>query len=365
MKAAAVLQTWLPSIWQRRGFLAVLLLPLAALFAGASAIRRLLYRHGILASGRVSVPVIVVGNITVGGSGKTPLVIWLVERMRARGYNPGVISRGYRRSSVQVTEVRGDSRPPEVGDEPLLIARRSGCPVFVGADRLAAARALLAAHPTCDVIVSDDGLQHYRLAREVEIVLFDSRGVGNGWPLPAGPLREPLARAGLADIVIANGRLPDRLSEQLSDRPAVAGLFSMALRGAGFIGVGNSESASADDLRGRRVHALAGIGNPQRFFAQLRALGLDFEPHAFPDHHAYSARELGFAGAEAILMTEKDGVKCESFADRVAADLWALRVDAQLDPDPLPLIEQLLERHHGSASARHPGLPGNQGAARL
>lgn len=340
---------------------AILLLPIAALFAAISAVRRRLYRQGILAGGRLDIPVIVVGNITVGGSGKTPLVIWLVEQLRARGHCPGVISRGYGRSDAAVAEVRPESPPWRVGDEPLLIARRSGCPVFVGTDRPAAARALLAAHPACDVIVSDDGLQHYRLARDLELVLFDSRGVGNGWPLPAGPLREPLSRVRCADVVIANGELPAELSARLDEYS----VFAMALRGARFIRVGGEESVGADSLRGRRLHAVAGVGNPQRFFDQLRALGLAFEPHAFADHHVYRARELAFDGAEAILMTEKDAVKCESLVDQLAAELWALRVDAQLDPDPMPLIQQLLEKHHESASARHPGLPGDQGATRL
>lgn len=361
MTVAAVLHAWSASIWQRRGLAAAMLLPLAALFALISAVRRLLYGRGILASGRPGVPVIVVGNVTIGGSGKTPLVIWLIEQLRARGYRPGVISRGYRRRNTGIAEVRSGSQARDVGDEPLLIMRRSGCPVFVGADRLATARALLAAHPACDVIVSDDGLQHYRLARDLEIVLFDSRGVGNGWPLPAGPLREPVSRTRRAGIVVANGELPEPLSEQLRERS----LVSMTLRGERFFRLGSGESIGADGLRGRRIHAVAGIGNPQRFFAQLRALGLEFEAHAFPDHHAYSAYELDYDNAQVVLMTEKDGVKCESFAGLLAADLWALRVDARLDPDPLPLIEQLLERHHGSAFARHPGLPGDQGAARL
>ena len=341
------LERWLVSLWAQRGPLAVLLLPLAVLFGLVSSIRRMLFRSGFLASGRLPVPVVVVGNITVGGSGKTPLVIWLVEHLRARGYRPGIVSRGYGRSRDEIAEVRSDSRVEDVGDEPLLAERRSGCPVFVGRDRLEAARALLAAHPGCNLIVSDDGLQHYRLARDLEIVLFDSRGVGNGWLLPAGPLREPVSRARLANLVIANGELPDELRDQFIG----TGQFSMALEGARFVRIGGDQAVGADKLRGRRIHAVAGIGNPQRFFAHLRALGLEFEPHGFADHHAYRARDLAFAGAEAILMTEKDAVKCEAFADQVAAELWALRVDARLDRDPLPLIEKLLENNHGSASA--------------
>lgn len=341
------LEAWLASVWQRRGLPAALLLPLSGVFAPLAAIRRMLFRVGVLASPRLPVPVIVVGNITVGGSGKTPLVIWLAERLRARGYHPGVISRGFRRSGDAVSEVRADSQVLEVGDEPLLIARRSGCPVFVGRDRVAAARALLAAHPACNLIISDDGLQHYRLARDLEIVLFDSRGVGNGWLLPAGPLREPLARTRRANLVIANGELPQALQRTFGGVP----LFSMSLQGDRFIRVAGNSTAGAESLRGRRSHAVAGIGNPPRFFAHLAALGIEFEPHAFADHHAFCARDLAFDRAELVLMTEKDGVKCEPFADQLDAELWALRVDAQLRPDPLPPIEKLLETHHGSASA--------------
>ena len=347
MSAASGLEAWLSSIWKRRGLLALLLLPLAALFALTTSIRRLLFRTRVLASIRLGVPVIVVGNVTVGGSGKTPLVMWLVEQLRARGYRPGVISRGYGRNREGVAEVRRDSSAAEVGDEPLLIARRTGCPVVVGRDRVAAARALLAADPGCNLIISDDGLQHYRLARDLEIVLFDSRGAGNGWLLPAGPLREPVSRARRADFVIANGELPAKLRDQFADDR----MFSMVLQGARFLRVGGTDAIGVDSLQVRRIHAVAGIGNPQRFFAQLRALGLEFDSHAFADHHAYSARDLAFDGAEAILMTEKDGVKCERFANQVSADLWALSVDAQISPDPLPLIEKLLETHHGSATA--------------
>lgn len=347
MSATGGLEARLSSIWKRRGLLSVLLLPLAGLFALLTSIRRLLFRAGALGRSRLGVPVIVVGNITVGGSGKTPTVIWLVEQLRARGYRPGVISRGHGRSGDGVAGVCADSSAQDVGDEPLLIARRSGCPVFVARDRVAAAHALLNAYPACNLIVSDDGLQHYRLARDLEIVLFDSRGVGNGWLLPAGPLREPVSRARRANIVIANGQLPDKLRDQFSG----SRIFPMALQGARLVRVGSNQAMAADCLRGRRIHAVAGIGDPQRFFAQLRSLGLAFEPHAFADHHAFCANDLAFDGAEAILMTEKDGVKCDSFANQVAAEMWALRVDAQLGPDLLPLVEKLLENNHGSASA--------------
>lgn len=347
MSAANRLERLFSSIWRKRGPLAVLLLPLAALFAIATSIRRSLFRAGILSSGKIGVPVIVVGNVTVGGSGKTPVAIWLVEYLRARGRRPGVVSRGYGRSSSGIAEICRDTPAESAGDEPLLIARRASCPVFVGGDRVAAARALLATHPACDVIISDDGLQHYRLARNLEIVVFDSRGVGNGWLLPAGPLREPVSRVDSAHMVIANGELPASLRERFDGQH----LFSMSLQGTRFFHVGSKKIVGADSLRGRRLHAVAGIGYPQRFFAQLRALGLEFAEHAFADHHAYCARDLAFEGAEAILMTEKDAVKCEPFAHQIAAEMWVLRVDAQISPDPQPLIDLLLETQHGSAPA--------------
>lgn len=347
MTARGGLEHFATRTWQRRGPAACLLLPLSALFAVIVGLRRLLFRSGVLRASRVGVPVIVVGNITVGGSGKTPFVIWLVDALRRRGFRPGVISRGYGRESDEIAEVFADSEPQAVGDEPLLIARRTAAPVFVGRDRVAAARALLAAHPACNLIVSDDGLQHYRLARDVELVVFDARGAGNGWLLPAGPLREPLARAHAAHAVIANGDLPPRLRVRLASRP----LYAMALAGAALTRLSDGHVAGVETLQGRPLHAVAGIGNPQRFFEQLREAGLDVEAHAFPDHHAYRPADLDFGDGRAVLMTEKDGVKCAAFARQSGVDLWALRVDARLSPDPLPHLEKLLETAHGSAPA--------------
>jgi tetraacyldisaccharide 4'-kinase len=206
-----------------------------------------------------------------------------------------------------------------------MIAQRAGCPVWIGADRPAAARALLAAHPECDVIVSDDGLQHYRLARDVEIVVSPS-DCRNRWLLPAGPFREPPSRAGRADAIVIHDTRPPAGSE----RPGPPPVFHMRLAGATFRNLLNpATSAGADRFRNRTIHAVAGIGRPQRFFSQLQAMGLDFTAHAFPDHHAYRASDLEFAGAEAVLMTEKDAVKCRHHADERH---WALRVDAQVDP---------------------------------
>lgn len=319
------------TIWRERGPSAWFLLPFGILFFVIAALRRAFYRFGILRTQRLPVPVVVVGNITAGGSGKTPLVIWLVEELGRRGRKPGVISRGYGGSVEGVREVSHGDTPAVVGDEPLLIARRAGGPVFIGRDRAAAGRALLAAHPECDVIVCDDGLQHYRLARDVEIAVVDRRGFGNGWPLPAGPLREPVSRLSGVDAVVANGWAGD------------AG-FRMALAGDRFKALDGERACGASELAALRLHAVAGIGEPQRFFDHLAALGLRFEAHAFPDHHAYVAEDLAFAG-DAILTTEKDAVK---FGGLTALSVWVLPVTAAVTPD---LAQFILERIDGRPPA--------------
>jgi tetraacyldisaccharide 4'-kinase len=323
-------RTSVERLWARRGPAAWLLLPVGGLFFLIVALRRALYRLGILAGERLPVPVVVVGNITAGGAGKTPLVLWLAEALRAAGRRPGVVSRGYRGSVQGVAEVRPDSTAAEVGDEPLLIRRRAACPVFVGRQRVAAARALLAAHPDCDVLLCDDGLQHYRLARDVEVAVVDRRGLQNGWPLPAGPLREPAGRLAEVDAVVAH----DWAGEAA---------FRMRLRGERFVGQAG-ETCGAADLRGLRLHAVAGIGEPQRFFDHLAGLGLEFAAHAFPDHHAYRAGDLDFAG-EAILTTEKDAVK---FGNLARLPVWTLPVTAELAPD---LGKFVLERIDGCTPA--------------
>ncbi len=319
------------NIWRRRGPLAWLLLPVGGLFFVVAALRRWLYRLGALGSHHLSVPVVVVGNITAGGSGKTPLAIWLAEELRRRGRRPGVVSRGYGGSAQGVRKVSRGDTPDVVGDEPLLLARRAGCPVFVGCDRVAAGRALLVEHPECDVIISDDGLQHYRLARDVEIVVVDRRGFRNGWPLPAGPLREPIARLNSVDAVVANGWTGQ------------AG-FRMTLTGDRFIRLDGGEARAAGDLAGKRLHAVAGIGEPQRFFDHLAALGLRFEAHAFPDHHVYTAADLALDG-DAILTTEKDAVK---FGALATLPVWVLPVDANVTPD---LAQFILEKIDGRPPA--------------
>ncbi|MBL8397881.1 MAG: tetraacyldisaccharide 4'-kinase [Candidatus Accumulibacter sp.] len=339
----------LPEWWYRPSGLALPLwplLPLSWLFGGIGSLRRLAYRRHVLASYRLPVPVIVVGNLTVGGSGKTPLVLWLVEQLRQAGWRPGIVSRGYGSDRDEVRPVVMTSTAAEVGDEPLLLARRAGVPVFVGRDRVAAGQALLAAHPHCDLLLSDDGLQHYRLQRDAEVVLFDSRGVGNGRLLPAGPLREPLRRLATVSAVVWNGASDSRLVRAVSALPQ----FSMTLTGRRFVAVTRrGVSCDAEALRGHRLYAVAGIGDPVRFFRQLAAMGLTFAAHPFPDHHRYQTTDLDFARDGVLLMTEKDAVKCESI---VTGEAWALPVDAEIAAaGRSDLIKTLLESLHGRPSA--------------
>lgn len=295
-------------------------------------------------------PVVVVGNITVGGSGKTPLVIHLARSLRERGRFPGVIALGFGGNAEAPLEVDPCDDPARVGDEALVLARNCGCPVFVGRDRAAAGRALLERHPACDVILTDDGLQHYRLERDIELAVFDSRGVMNGWLLPAGPLREPVGRLAEVDAVILN-------ENAVPPAPTPgAPVFRMCLAGRSFARLDEPERhCDAGDLAGLRLHAVAGIGSPGRFFDHLRGLSLEFTEHPFPDHHAYVPADVEFGG-DAILTTEKDAVKLAAL--RPAVPVWVLPVAAYLTPD---LVSFVLEKLNGCPSARNPGLSRLQG----
>ena len=328
---------WLQQHWYRITPLHLILFPISLVFRVLVALRRELYHNGIMTSHQLLLPVIVVGNISVGGTGKTPLTLALAQQLIERGWHPLIISRGYGRSLSRAQQVNLSSPPAQVGDEPLLMAQRDICPVWVGADRVATARAALQIHPQCDVVLCDDGLQHYRLQRDAEIAVIDgARGFGNGLMLPAGPLREPVSRLQTVDAVVVNG----------SDAPA--GQYAMRLTGAIFYNLLNpGQTATPADFQQSNNHAVAGIGHPQRYFQHLETLGVPFTPHAFPDHHPYRAAELSFADCDAILVTEKDAVKCAVFAD---ARYWVLRVDAQIDP---ALIDHLLRKitPHGHQTA--------------
>jgi len=327
------MRAWLEGEWQRLGGGALVFLPLALAFSAVSALRRALYRAGILRAWKAPVPVIVVGNITAGGTGKTPLVIAVVESLVRAGYRPGVVSRGYGRVPPTDADPHGVVRvlpglatPEYFGDEPVLIARRTGVPVYLSPDRPAAVRALLAAHPEVDVIVSDDGLQHYALARDVELAVVDGeRLFGNGLPLPSGPMREPVSRLAEVDAAVVNGGASDRVSAPRQ--------FAMTLGRESFVSFSGEEAdpvSFALSTRGRHVAAVAGIGNPGRFFSHLERLGVFCDKHPFPDHHLYQASDLRLAGADLVVMTEKDAVKCLAFAD---SRLWFLRVEAILPPE--------------------------------
>lgn len=334
------LARWLEKQWysQRRPSPALwLLLPLHFLFITLSGLRRLAYRRGWLASVRLNVPVLVVGNLVVGGTGKTPLVLWLVEQLQQHGWHPGIISRGYGRRSLEVQAVRPDSAVTAVGDEPLLMARQSRVPLWVGRDRVLAGQALLAAHSDVDVLIADDGMQHYRLARDIEIALFDERGDGNGWRLPIGPLREPLTRLDDVFGVVFNGEVEARLAVA-----ARSETWAMRLVPGDFYALHDpAQRCNAATLRGRCLHAVAGIGNPERFFRTLAALGLEFVAHPLPDHHVFTAADLDYGSQAVILMTEKDAVKC---GELEAQEVWVLPVEAHL---PTALLNPLLEKLNG------------------
>ena len=302
--------------WDRNGF-ALALLPLSWLFCLLVKIRRLLYRLRIFKTHHLSVPVVVVGNITVGGAGKTPLVIWLAEHFKELGLKPGIISRGYGGSAEYwPQQVVPGSDPAAVGDEPVLISQRTNCPVSVGPDRVAAAMAIQR-YLDCDVIISDDGLQHYALGRDVEIVVIDGeRGFGNEYCLPAGPLRENVSRLKSVDMVVSNGTTgPGRFIMQLGNIKVINLLDP-------------TQSKKLDDFKTEKmVYAVAGIGNSERFFKQLENAGIKIERMGFPDHHKYSEDDLKIAGDTPLLMTEKDAVKCRRFA---RANHWYVQVDALL-----------------------------------
>lgn len=330
-----------------------LLQPVSWLFGALSAARRVLYRSGILATERLPVPVIVVGNIYVGGTGKTPLTIWMVQALRQAGFNPGVISRGYGTDNRTPRLVTPDSRAQDVGDEPLLIAHRAHCPVMVGRDRVAVARELLSLHRDIDVLISDDGLQHYRLARDVEIVLFDGRGIGNGWLLPSGPLREPALRP--RDFTVLNGgyddaeRLPGAIHMQLSGVYAHQLSTAHLQPGHAPTRALKSFAATVTGFSPVRIVAAAGIGNPSRFFNMLRGCDIQFREMPLPDHYDFGINPFAGIDADVILITEKDAVKCrQNEALRNDPRIWVVPVTARLNN---AFADKIVEKLRGHSTA--------------
>jgi tetraacyldisaccharide 4'-kinase len=308
----------LAECWYSRNPVASLLRPLSWIYRLLIALRHACYSLGLRRIERLRVPVIVIGNITVGGTGKTPCVVWLAGLLAREGYAPGIIARGYRGQARHwPQQVRPDADPVMVGDEALVLARRCACPVAVGPDRVAAATALLEYHK-CDVILSDDGLQHYALGRDIEIVMVDGvRRFGNGYCLPAGPLREPVKRLEAADFVVVTGGA------------ALRHEYPMTLQATAIRNV-RRESLSYPPHRfpHKQVHAVAGIGHPARFFRQLKQLDFGVIEHAYPDHHAFVAEDVVFGDDLPVLMTEKDAVKCRRFCHD---NCWYLAVDARPD----------------------------------
>lgn len=314
-------------IWYHDMFIGLCLLPLGMVFADIVRFRRFLYRVGVLKSRKLPVPVIIVGNITVGGTGKTPLVVWLANFLSAQGYNPGIISRGYGGTAQTLPMlVAFDSNPAQVGDEALLLKRQTGGPVAISPVRADAGELLLKT-TGCNLIIADDGLQHYALQRDIEIIVIDGeRRFGNGYCLPAGPLREPPSRLQQADFVVANGEKTE--PEQ----------FSMSLQGDTAIHLVSGEQRPLSSFVGKPCRAIAGIGNPERFFRLLEAAGLACERLSFPDHHPFQTRDIHFNDNKTVFMTEKDAVKCSAFA---AGPHWYVPVSAKLENG---FAEQLLTR---------------------
>ena len=326
----SIAQEVIETAWRRKNALFYFVLtPLSWLFGLITSVRRFAYKEGFFKSYALPVPVIVVGNINVGGSGKTPVVMWLVAQLAKDGYRPAVISRGYGGNVKLPTSVNASSQASLVGDEPVLIKNRCDCPVWVGADRVAVATALLKAHPECNVIISDDGLQHYRLKRDVEIAVVDAEHHHkHARLLPAGQLREPLTRLNKVDAIVCNGQKTDE------------SFYEMQLIGEQFYNLTDVEThAVAADFKRKTIKAMAGIGKPARFFEHLRQLGLTFVSVSFDDHYPFSAQDLEKIDCDVLIMTEKDAVKCKPFAQ---PHHWVLPVEASIDKALMPLVLEKL-----------------------
>ena len=325
---------FLEDIWYRKHFAVWFLLPFSWLYKACVFIRRLAFASGFLPVQRVAIPVIVAGNISIGGTGKTPLIIWLTHFLESNGFRPGIISRGYGGTGSRIPQqVRPDSNPTLVGDEPVLISRNTKVPVAVSPNRYIAANELIQ-HTDCNILLCDDGLQHYSLHRDMEIAVIDGdRQFGNGFCLPAGPLREPVSRLKTVDMVVGNGKAGknqylmeyELLNPRMVRDPSV--------------------QRELESFTGLQVHAVAGIGNPERFFSDLHSRSIRIIKHPFPDHHPYRPEDLNFQDDLPVLMTEKDAVKCMGFSNE---NLWYLPVAARL-PDSFEyrLITLLKEISNG------------------
>jgi tetraacyldisaccharide 4'-kinase len=318
--------------WLHRGWLARLLWPLSLVYRVMVALRQTLYRWRWLQSTRFAVPVVVVGNVVVGGGGKTPLTIALARHLQARSISVGVISRGYGRSGTACIEVHPNSPASAAGDEPLLVKAATGAPVFVASSRAEAAAALLSAYPATQVVICDDGLQHYALQRDIEIGVFDDRGIGNGWLLPAGPLREPWPGSGKGvDLVLHTGHAA-----------AFEG-FTSTRKLASHGRTRDGRTVPLDTLRAQRVAAMAGIANPRAFFTMLENAGLTLaKALPFPDHDDFRTLDPGLFGTEPVLCTEKDAVKLFAMKELSGIDFVAVGLVFEPEPAFLAAFDDLL-----------------------
>ena len=332
--------TFLQQLWyrERAPWLRMLLLPLSALFWLLVALRRAAYRLGMLRSRRVGKPVVVVGNVTVGGTGKTPFVIWLAELLQERGLRVGIVLRGYGGGSTHwPRDVRPETPASEVGDEAVLHASRTGAIVVAGPDRVAAATRAI--ELGADIVLCDDGLQHYRLARDAEIAVVDAqRGLGNRLLLPAGPLREPASRLKTVDLLVSTHRS--------GVSPTQGSSIVTSARLGDAICLRSGERRALKSFAGAPLHAIAGIGNPQAFFDSLRAQGLQIDGRALPDHAALTHADIEFGDQAPVLMTEKDAVKCRSLADERH---WAVRLDLDVSDADRSRVLALIDRVMGAS----------------
>ncbi len=332
------LQQWLENIWYNNGSARFLLLPLMVLYCTVNSLQRWIQTRNLV---KLSCPVIVVGNITVGGTGKTPLTIHIVKLLQKQGYKPAIITRGYGgKANHWPQSVTANSDAQQVGDEAVLMAIRTGVPVYAGANRVQSIQTLIN-EQDCDVIVSDDGMQHYKLPRDISIAVIDAeRRFGNGYCLPAGPLREKKQRLNDCDFVVLNGKFDVQ-------RNASNQWFGFQLEGELLLGLHSQKEQALAMFAKQKIHAVAGIGNPERFYKTLEQGGLTLIKHSFPDHHGFKASDLCFDGDHPIVMTEKDAVKCKNLIlkDSIVQNCWYLPVSAILDEDFDKQLLQRLEKH--------------------
>lgn len=329
----ARLTSWLEQRWYGRVRVPWYLLLLSALFRGIGTLRGLAYRLGLFHRVRLPVPVLVIGNLTLGGTGKTPLTEAVVQALAARGWKPGIVLRGYGGRERGPHRVQPGDDAARVGDEALLLAHRAGVPVAVGVDR-AAAGLLLIEQAGVDLIVADDGLQHLRLARDVEVLVIDGRRrFGNRRVLPAGPLREPIGRLKSLPLRVVNGGNPE------------PGELAMRVRPIALRELASGQRRPPESFSGQRAHAVAGIGDPERFFLTLDELGIKIQRHPFPDHHAFRAEDLAFGDGLPVIVTEKDAVKLTGLT--LPTPVWVLEVRVGVPPALIEQIDQQLRAVRG------------------